>query len=230
MATSGTVTYSLDARAAITTALELTQTCMIGATADPNAAALAMKHANLMLKTWSIEPRLWIMTEGSQVLTAAVGSYALTGVRRVTSVRRRTGTGANVNDTPLLEMSRSEYYDYPSKAASGQPFQYYFDPQRTTRTLYLINVPGAAEAASTTLQYTYLRVIEDISDLANDIDVPQEWLEAFIYALAARLLIPYAKFVTDPITASKIEERASTLYAQLTDSSQEDGSVFFQPA
>lgn len=230
MATSGTVTYNLDARAALTAALELIQTCAVGATATPQAADAAMKHANLMLKTWSIDPRLWIMTEGSTALIAGTASYALTGARRLTSVRRRTGTGTSINDTPLIEMSRAEYFDYPSKAATGAPFQYYFDAQRAVRTLYVINVPGAAEALSTTLQYTYLRVIEDITDLANDIDIPQEWLEAFVYGLAARLLIPYARFISDPITAAKIEERASVLYGQLTASSQEDGSVFFQPA
>jgi hypothetical protein len=226
MATSGTTAYTQTARQALTTALELVQSCMIGQTPNALNAETARTHANLMLKTWGIDPRLWIMTEGSVPLVAGTASYVLTAARRVTSVRRRT---SNI-DTPLIEMSRSEYYDYPSKSASGMPFQYYFDPQRSIRTLYVINVPGTSEAASTTLQYTYQRVIEDVATLDENLDIPQEWQETFDYCLAARLLVPFTRFVSDPATSAKIEERAGTLFAQLTADSQESASVFFSPS
>jgi hypothetical protein len=226
MATSGSIDYSLDARAAITAALELVGTVALGLTPNAENTATALKHANLMLKTWGTQERLWIRTEGTVALLAATASYALSAARRVTSVRRRTSS----IDTPLEPMSREEYYDYPAKSATGLPYRYYFDPQRTVRTLYVVGVPDAATAASTTLQYTYLRVIEDIDDLANDIDLPQEWLEAFVYALAARLLIPFRRFVSDPLSAAKIEQRATTLYAELSAQDGEDASVFFQPA
>lgn len=230
MTTSGSVDYALTANQAVATALELVKTVAIGGTAGANDAANALKHANLQLKTWGIDERLWITTEGSVTLLAATASYSLPLARRVTSVRRRTGTGAATNDTPLNPMSRQEYYDFPAKLSVGVPINYYFDPQRATRTLYVINVPDATIAASTTLPYTYQRVIEDLDSLNDDMDIPQEWLEAFIYSLAARLLIPYARYVTDPTGAAKIEARAAQLYAQLTASSEEDTSVFFQPA
>lgn len=225
MATSGTVAYSMTTNDAVNTALELVKTTGIGQAAGAADAALALKHGELQLKTWGIDERLWITTEGSLALVAATASYSLPTARRVTSVRRRT---AGV-DTPIIIMSRREYQDYPTKAATGYPFQCWFDPQRSTRSLYVINVPDAAIAASTTLQYTYQRVIEDLGDLTKDIDIPQEWLEAFIYSLAARLLTPYSQWVSSPAAAQKIEERAATLFAQLTASSEEDTSVFLQP-
>jgi len=226
MATSGSVDFSLTANEAVATALELVKSVSIGRTPGADDAANALKHANLQLKTWGIDERLWITTEGSVSLVANQASYSLPLARRVTSVRRRT---SNI-DTPLIPMSRQEYYDYPSKSATGVPFQYYFDPQRTSRTLFVINVPDASTAASTTLQYTYQRVIEDLDNLTNDIDIPQEWLETFVYCLAARLLIPYARYITDANGAAKIEERAAQLYTELTASEQEATSVYFQPA
>lgn len=226
MATSGSVNFALTANEAVNTALEMVKTVGIGGTAGAVDAATARKHANLQLKTWGIDERLWITTEGTIPLVAATASYSLPLARRVTSVRRRTSS----IDTPLMPMSRQAYYDYPAKSSAGMPYQYYFDPQRATRTLFVVNVPDASIAASTTLQYTYQRVIEDLDSLNDDIDTPQEWLEAFVYSLAARLLIPYGRYISDPNSAARIEARAGELYAQLTASSEEDGSVFFQPA
>lgn len=226
MATSGTVAYAMTTNDAVNTALELVKSTGIGVAAGAVDAALALKWGELQLKTWGINEKLWITTEGTLTLVAATASYSLPLARRIDSVRRRT---SNI-DTPLVPLSRQEYNDYSTKTATGYPFQWYFDPQRTTRTLYVMNVPDATIAASTTLKYTYQRVIEDLGALTNDVDIPQEWLEAFIYSLAARLLIPYARFVSDPVTSQAIQQRAGELYAQLTASSEEDTSVFFQPA
>lgn len=226
MATSGSVDFSLTTNQAVNAALELVKATGIRIAAGSDDAAEALLHGELQVKTWGIDERLWITTEASVALVASTASYSLPLARRVTGVRRRTSSV----DTELIPMSRSEYNAFPSKTSAGMPYQYFFDPQRTTRTLYVINVPDATIAASTTLQYTYQRVIEDLDNLSNDIDIPQEWLEAFIYSLAARLLIPYGRYVSDPASAAKIEARAAQLYAQLTASSEEETSVFFQPA
>lgn len=229
MATSGSVDYALTARQIITDALEDVGVIAIGDTPSAEDAEKARVKMNQMLKTWGTQEKLWVRTEGSVTLLASTASYASSPVslaRKVTAVRRRTSSV----DTPLSEMSRQEWLDFPSKTAAGMPYKWYFDPQRATRTLYLAGVPDATIAASTTLRVDYLRVIEDIDNLDDDIDAPQEWLEACSASLAARLLIPYSVHLTDPVKASKIEERAVTLYSQLTADSQEDGSVFFQPA
>src|ERR1043166_7270018 len=126
MATSGTVSYSMTTNEAVNTVLELVKTTGIGQTAGAVDAALALKWGELQLKTWGINEKLWITTEGSLTLVASTASYSLPLARRITSVRRRT---SNL-DTPLIIMSRQEYNDYPSKTSTGYPFQCYFDPQR----------------------------------------------------------------------------------------------------
>lgn len=231
MATSGSVNYSLTARQIATAALEL-----IGVVAmreDPSSedADKALEQLNLMLKTWGAdpEPKLWQLTETSLTLLASTASYNLAttpGARKVTEVRKRV---SNI-DTPLQMLSRQEYFDEPAKAATGAPRAWFFDQQRASRTLHVIAVPDATTAASTTLRYTYLRVLEDIDNLSDDFDVPQEWLEALQYGLAARLALPYDLFLTNPTKAAKIEERAAALYGQLSSYDDEGASVFLQPS
>jgi hypothetical protein len=229
VATSGSVDFSETAREIITDALEDIGVCAIGAEPEAEDAEKARTKLGQMLKTWGTQERLWIKTEGSVTLVAATASYASSPVslaRRVLGVRQRTSG----NDVELRELSYSEYQALPNKTQTGTPTAYMFDPQRSTRTLYVWPVPDTTIAAATTLKVSYLRVIEDVDSLDDDLDIPQEWLEAASASLAARLAIPYRVHLTDPVGAQAITQRATTLYAQLTADSDEDASVFIQPA
>lgn len=234
MATSGSVDYSLTARQIATAALELIGVVSIGETPEAEHSAKALEQLNLMVKTWGADPapKLWLKTEGTITLSASTASYTaspVTLMRKVLSGRRRTGSGTSQNDLPLRVLSRQQYEDRPNKLSTGSPLEVYFDPQRATRTLYVWPVPDATIAASTTLQITYLRVIEDLDSLSDDFDLPQEWLEVLQYGLAARLTIPYRMHLTDPAGAKKIEDRAVALYAQLSAWDEEDTSLFLSP-
>lgn len=235
MTTSGSTNFAETARQVITSALEMVGVCAIGETPAPEDATKGQQLLNLMLKTWGAdpEPKLWQLTEATLTLVASTASYDLKttpGARKVTEARRRTGSGTSQQDIGLSLYSRSEYLALSDKASTGTPLGVYLDQQRATRTLYVYKVPDATIAASTTIRYTYLRVIEDIDALDDDFDVPAEWFEALEYGLAARLAVPYDLFLTNPSKAAKIEERAGVLYAQLSAYDDEDGSVFMQPA
>lgn len=226
MATSGSTDFALNSRQIVTAALQLCGARALGDTPSSEEAALGLLHLNLLLKTWSTDPRIFLIAQASQVMTASVASYSLAAARRVIEVRKRDTAG---RDTPLGELDRSQYTMLPNKAAVGSPASYFFDPQRATRTLYIWYAPDAAAAANFTLQYTYQRVIEDSDALDNDPDVPQEWLEALTYSLSARLTIPLKRHLADPQGVAVIQQRAGELYAQLAAQDQEGSSVTFQP-
>jgi hypothetical protein len=229
MATSGSVDWTLTSRQVITEALEELGVVPIGETPSAEDGDKAMRALNRIFKSGGIKDRLFIKAEAAVTLIASTAALTATPVslaRRVEGVRRRT---SNI-DTPLMELSREEYFDLPSKTQSGFPTCFYFDPQRAARTLYVWPVPDATIAASTTLRMTYRRVLEDVDALDNDPDVPQEYLDALVSVLAAKLILPYRKHLTDPSGAAKIEERAALLTAQLDADSQEDASVFMGPA
>jgi hypothetical protein len=224
MATSGSVDFQLNSRSVVEAALRKLQVVDAEEAVPEGMASEALQALNLMLKTWGASGRLWLTTEGSVTLLASTATYALTGVRKVMDVRRRTGG----LDTPITELSRQEYNDISNKAGVGLPNSWYFDPQRSTKTLYVWYVPNAAIAASTTLRYTYARFIEDCDALDNDPDVPQEWFEALVYGLARRLGPNHEKVGTPEY--AEIKEASERLYAALTSIDQETASVFFQPA
>jgi hypothetical protein len=224
MTTSGSVDFTLNSRQIIDAALQLIGVLQEGdspSTARANEAATSL---NMMLKTWGASERLWLMSEGIVTLVAGQASYSLgVGVRTVQSVRRRVAG----LDTPLTELSRSEYQDTPTKASIGLPNSWWFDRQRTTRTLYVWMVPDAAIAAQYTLPYTYTRVIEDIDTLDNDPDVPQEWLEVLTYNLAVRLGPRYGGI--DTPEWAEIKTQAADLMALLPTRDQEESSVYISP-
>lgn len=212
MATSGSIDYSLTARQVITHALR-----MIGVAAvfeDPSGedSSIAMTQLNLMLKGWqNAGPHIFRQTEGSATLVASTVSYSLSPrPYRVLDARYRD---ANGRDLPMMELTRAEYYDLPLKTSTGVPTTYYFDPQRAAGTLYVWPVPSSV--TTETVRYTYQRVIEDIDDLANDIDVPSEHLDLVSYALADRLMDLYGK------DNNRITQRAMLLERNARDMDRE---------
>jgi hypothetical protein len=209
----------MNARDVITAAFQNAKIFSGGETIPADDMAAGELALNLMLKTWSAKERLWIVSEGSVPLVAGQVSYTVPNARRVMSVRRRTAS----IDTPMNVLSRSEYYDLPNKSGAGMPVSWFYDPQTSTRTLYLWLVPSAAIAANTTLRYTYLRVIEDIDALDNDPDVPQEWLETLVYNLADRLADSYGNSIPT------LKKFAAELLEGLASQDQESTSMFLQP-
>lgn len=228
MTTSGSTDFNENVRQIITAALRYIHVIEPDATPTAADAATALEQLQFMMKTWSAtdDPKLWLVTSGSQVVTQGQASYEIDVARKMLSVRRRT---SNI-DTPLIPWSREQYENQPNKAGQGTPNSWYFDTQRSTRILYIWLTPDAYAAANTTLQYTYLRVIEDVDDLSNDFDVPQEWMEALMTSLAARLLVPYRIYITDPTGAAEIKQRAEMIYSQLASWDEESVSIFLQPA
>jgi len=190
MSTSGSTNFSLNARQIITFALQKVRVSSIGETPAAEDVAVAMQDLNLMLKGFQLRaPNLWRQTIGTVSLVAGQGSYALSPRPfRVYEARYRSAAGV---DLPMFELTRQDYLELPLKTSTGVPTNYYVDYQRDADTLYVWPVPYSA--TTETIQYSYQRVFEDIDELTDDIDIPQEHLECVGYQLAARLLDTYGK-------------------------------------
>lgn len=219
MTTSGSTDFTLTSRDIIKHALLVLR--VIASGEDPSAAEAddARTALNLMLKTWGTNGLMTLKAEASLVLVASQQSYTVTG-RRVLSIRRRT-SGV---DYPMGEWTRQEYFDLPTKSATGTPTVWYSDPQRSTNTLHIWPTASAAVAAGTTLEYTYQRVIEDVDSLDNEVDLPQSWLEAITYNLADRLMGQYG------VDDQRVTARAQALLADMRADSEPSASIFFRAA
>jgi hypothetical protein len=189
MATSGTVALNLTAREVVTFALRKIRVCSVAETPAAEDAEHARLELSLLLKTLALEaPHLWRQTFGT--VTPLTFPSFLLSPRPITVVEARF-RDIHGRDLPMVEMTRQEYVDLPQKTSTGTPTSYYVDQQRDATTLYIW--PMMAAATTEAIHYTYQRIIEDVSDLNEDLDIPQEHLELVGYELADRLLDTYGK-------------------------------------
>lgn len=132
-----------------------------------------------------------------------------------------------ISSTFERSLGRFEYGDYevlPNKAASGYPTSYWFDKRTGGARIYLWMVPSV----ETVINLTIARVIEDVTDLSQTVDLPQEWEEAIVYNLADRLLDPFSVAESQPRVAQRVTARAGQLYQRLLDMDR-PSSVFMKP-
>ena len=226
MSTSGSTDYNLTALGIIEEAFDL---CSIGSEGEAISAdmyARAMRSLNLIIKTWGTHEHLWIRTAKSVPLVAGQVSYTLTPKpMRVIEARRKVTTSGI--ETPMMMWAQKTYLEQPNKGTQSIPTAFYYEPQRATGTLYVWPTASAATASAMTVELTYLRRLEDFDGTGDDADLPQEWLQALTYALAAELSLKYC--ATNPSLIGKIEQRAAALFAQLDSFDTEPASLFMQP-
>jgi hypothetical protein len=223
MATSGTINETFTARDVITQALTLITVLGGGETPSADDAAQGLTQLQWMLKSWQSDGcNLWREEEETIVFPAATETVTLDP--RVLDVQE-----ARVEIDPtfqriLARWERGEYITLPNKTAPGSPTIFYFRRKRDTVTMTLWPVPPI----ETNILCTTARVIEDVTDLDQNIDVPQEWCETVTYNLAARLLDTFGITETRPVVASKIVAMARELYDKLSGFDR-PSSVFLQP-
>ncbi len=227
MTTSGTTAYNLTALEIIEKAFHRLGKAAEGENLTDRMYTDGRSSLNLILKRMGTNEHLWLRTERSVTLIASTASYVLTPKpMRIISVRRRLT--ASLIDTPISQLSRQEYYDLPTKTAPATvPVSWYFDPQLSIGTLYVWPAPSAAVAAAQTLELTYLRKIEDMTNTNNDLDMPQEWLDAIVWLLADDLETEYP--VNDTRIAQKIERRAAQSLLALEAFDTELANVYMEP-
>lgn len=177
----------------------------------------ALDDLNLMLKGWQLEPGLlWLTSSQSLTLTTAA-SYTLSPERplRILNARlKRSGI-----EIPMIRLTREEYDSLPDKDTTGIPTNFYYDRQRENALFYVW--PVLASANGETVEITYEREFEDVTDADDTLDVPGEWWEATLYGLAARLAESY-QLSSYQFLAPRAVERLDNALAQ-----EREGSVFF---
>jgi len=87
-------------------------------------------------------------------------------------------------DTPLKPITRDQYDAIVDKSASGDPTQYLYERRTNTGLLTFNTVPSDA---SKTIIITYRQPIEIVNAASNNLDFPDYWYRAIVYALAREL-------------------------------------------
>lgn len=228
MATSGVISGLYTAREIITQAHELTGAVTEGQPASTAYdAAMALRHLNWMLKSMQADGcHAFRLEEITWTWTGAAASMAFDGqssrpenVLDIKDMRVR----ASSIDRQLTRIEVDEYAAIPNKAQAGSPISFTIRKGINYPTVYIWPVP----ASSTTMYANVERVIEDVTTLDENVDIPQEWTECVVYKLADRLNAA-GGFIGTP-SAQAIQQRGDILYRTLR-AADEPQSIYLSPA
>lgn len=212
MATSGTINGTLNATQLCDYAAQEIGAIGVGEALTAEEYLDMLPRLSWMLKSWqSLGANLWRETEG--MVTVLAGDATTVLDPTVIDVIEARLIQTSTFERPLQRWERGEYMAFPNKAQPGFPTGYYIDKQRASVSMSVWPVPYA----DTDIRYTYARVIEDVTDGTQEIDVPQQWLETVWVNLAARCANMFGATRLDPGTVAEVKSRAAQLEQQLLD-------------
>lgn len=205
MATSGTTNSTMTAADIIQAALQELGVLSAGENAGGDDLELGIRSLNFMMKSWAARGvTSWRNEDGTVPMVSGQSEAVIEGAIDVLDVRFVQAGGY---ERMLQRWEMGQYRQLPNKETPGNPVAYAVDKAPSGVKLLLWPLP----VATSSLRYSYTRITEDVTDGAQTLDIPQEWLEAVYVALAARLAQAYGVTRIDPATAQIMVQRAVTL-------------------
>jgi len=191
--TSGTTTF--DKTFAIDEILEEAYERIGLQSVSGNQLRMARRSLNIMfqewgnrgLHYWEVANNSFTLVDGQAVYTmfrsTDDGTSSATAVYGVDDVLEASYRNSSSVDTPLSKINRSTYQGLANKTSEGTPTQYFVQRfiDKVTVTLYL--TPGSSEAGNT-INYYYVKRIQDVGDYTNATDVPYRFVPCMASGLA----------------------------------------------
>ena len=193
MATSGTTTF--DKTFAIDEIIEEAYERIGLQSVSGNQLRQARRSLNIMFQEWGNRGlHYWEVANNSITLVADQAEYTMfrstgdgtsstTAVYGVDDVLEAVYRNSSSVDSPLTKINRSTYQALSNKTSTGTPSQYFVQRfiDKVTITLYL--TPGSSEAGNT-INYYYVKRIQDVGDYTNATDVPYRFVPCMASGLA----------------------------------------------
>ena len=160
-----------------------------------NQLRMARRSLNIMFQEWGNRGlHYWEVANNSITLVNGQAEYTMfrstgdgtsdaTAVYGVDDVLEAVYRNSSNVDTPLTKINRSTYQGLSNKTSEGTPSQYFVQRfiDKVTITLYL--TPGSTEAGNT-INYYYVKRIQDVGDYTNATDVPYRFVPCMASGLA----------------------------------------------
>lgn len=223
MPTSGVISGTMTARQLCQAAAKDLGVYSAGEDLSAADGADMMLRLTWMLKSWQADGvNLWRETEGQVNFAAAQRTVTLNP--RCLDVLEARLVQSSTFLRPLQRWEIGEYRQLPNPDQPGFPTAFYLQKNVGAITMSVWPVPSQAM----TVKFTYSRVIEDVTDLNQTIDVPQEWMETVWTNLAARCIDMFGAADLNPNAAQRVTVRAQVLEQKLLDNDR-PASVFMGP-
>ena len=173
---------------------------------------------------------LWARNSYTMTLTASTSSYNIGTGQTINTPYPLKLLQAYRNDssaTTKIQMDIIADYDFnmlPS-GSSGAPIQITYTPRVNYGVIKLWPTPDSTAASGSTITIVYQRPMEYTSASTDTMDIPEEWLGALIYNLAARLAPEWGVPLPD---RQMLKQEAKEMLDRALEFGTEDGSMFFQ--
>ena len=164
-------------------------------TARRSLNIMFQEWANRGLHYWEVANNSLTLVDGQATYTmyrsSTDGTSDATAIYGVDDILEASYRNSSSVDFPLTKINRSAYQGLSSKTQEGTPTQYFVQRfiDRVTITLYL--TPGSTEAGNT-INYYYVKRIQDVGDYTNATDVPYRFVPCMCAGLAYYLSVKKA--------------------------------------
>jgi len=156
---------------------------------------LFQEWGNRGLHYWEVANNSITLVDGQNTYTmyrsTSDGTSDATAIYGVDDILEASYRNSSNVDAPLTKIGRSDYQSLSNKTQEGTPSQYFVQRfiDKVTITLYL--TPGSSEAGNT-INYYYVKRIQDAGAYTNDADVPYRFVPCMTAGLAYYLAIKNA--------------------------------------
>jgi len=156
---------------------------------------LFQEWGNRGLHYWEVANNSITLVDGQNTYTmyrsTSDGTSDATAIYGVDDILEASYRNSSSVDAPLTKIGRSDYQSLSNKTQEGTPSQYFVQRfiDKVTITLYL--TPGSSEAGNT-INYYYVKRIQDAGSYTNDADVPYRFVPCMTAGLAYYLSIKNA--------------------------------------
>lgn len=198
--------FNLTRNEIIESAFQVVGALALGETLSANQLNQGNKQLNSLIKRWqNRHVFLHTLQLQTQALTTGTASYVLGN--EVESIVQAYYTD-NGYDQPVEIVSYRKYLEIPDKDVPGDPVLCAINYNPTTPTLFVYPVP----TGSLTLSYLAEMRLKDMDTASSNADLPQEYLDALIYGLAAKLCDRYGTPIAE---RQMIKREAEALFQEL---------------
>lgn len=209
-----------------------------GNTGTVNTVGVKWAGTSVSLTFETSDDNLTWTTVGTQSTSASAGVWTWTDVVPALSRRyfRISSTapmlmsevylGTLPQEIPMGVLNRDTYVAQSNKVFQGLPLTYWYQRDRINPVMNLWPAPNV-EAEHCQLIVWRHRHIMDVGTLAQEIEVPQRWMEAIISGLAARVALetPAVELQLIPM----LENKAAVSLSAALAGDNSGAPTFFQP-
>jgi len=132
---------------------------------------------------------------------------------------------ASVYDLPMTQWNRDTYAAMNAKDQQSRPSTSYFYEKKLTPELTLWPVPNNSVDHLTLYRH---RQPQDVGSLSQTLEIPQRWLDGFIWLLAARLCFELPS--VDPQVATLVLGMADKQELEMEQSETDGAPMYLTPA